>query len=179
MEAAIAASDYWAFCHATLWEGNCVDTWYTEFFADHLSRRREQLAELLAPHTYIASLSAVEAMSWLAIGDWRRCLARLRVALGSDPGPSADVSARLAAARLAAWQGRPVEALAHMARVDELFAESSTFLNHSFAAVRAEVHLAAGRPQAAYEAAITGATFVGTPPTMCEWLMPLATSGPR
>ena len=175
VEAAVAADDYWAFCHATLWEGNCVDTWASRAYADHLRRRREQLAELAAPHTYIAWLSSVEAMSWLAVGDWRRCLARLRVVLGSDPGPFADVSARLVAARLAAWQGSAVEAQAHMVRVEELFVESSTFLNHEVDAVRAEVHLAAGRPRAAYEAAIAGATLPGAPPTMCEWLMPLAT----
>ena len=175
VDAAVEAGDWWAFCHATLWEGNCVDTWSTEFYANHLRRRREHLTELGAPHTYIALLSADEAMSWLAIGDWRECMARLRFALGSDPGPFADASARLAAARLAAWQGRPVEAQAHMARVDELFGESSTFLNYGFDAVRSEVYLAAGRPQAAYDAAITGATSAGTTPTMCEWLMPLAT----
>lgn len=174
VDAAVAAGDYWAYCHATFWEGNCVDTWSTKFYAEFLSRHREQLVELGAPHTYVALLCAEEANSWLGIGDWRRCMAGLRVALGSDPGPFADGSARLAAARLAAFQGRPVEAQAHMARVEELFAKSSSFVNQGFDAIRAEVHLAAGRPQAAYEAAIIGATFSGVPPTMCEWLMPLA-----
>ena len=113
------------------------------------------LAELLAPHTYIASLSAVEAMSWLG-SRLAAVPARLRVALGSDPGPSADVSARLAAARLAALQGRPAEAQAHMARVENCRRELE-LPRQRVAAGRAEVHLAAGRPQAAYEAAITGA----------------------
>ncbi|MET0448462.1 MAG: LuxR C-terminal-related transcriptional regulator, partial [Aeromicrobium sp.] len=121
-----------------------------------------------------ALLSADEAISCLAIGDWRRCVSRLRFALGSDPGPFADTGARLAAARLAAWQGRPVEAQAHMERIDELVAGNSSFLNYEYDGVRAEVLLAAGRPQAAYDAALDGATTPGVPPTMCEWLMPLA-----
>jgi DNA-binding NarL/FixJ family response regulator len=98
----------------------------------------------------------------------------LRVVLGSDPGPLADVSARLTAARLAAWQGRHGEAAAHLARADELFAETSEFLNYDFDAIRAEVFLAAGQPEAAYEAAMAGAMLPGTPPTMSEWLIPLA-----
>ncbi|WP_022884441.1 helix-turn-helix transcriptional regulator [Glaciibacter superstes] len=172
--AAALARDYWAYCHATLWEANALEMWSSGTYADHLRMRREQLAELGGPHAYIAMLSADEASSWLAIGEWRECLSRLRVALGSDPGPFADVSARLAAARLAAWQGRVEEAQAHLARADELFEESSGFLNFTFDANRAEVLLAAKDPAAAFDAAMAGANSPGVPPTMCEWLMPLA-----
>jgi DNA-binding CsgD family transcriptional regulator len=34
--------------------------------------------------------------------------------------------------------------------------------------------VAAGRPETAFKAAITGATSPGPPPTMCEWLLPVA-----
>lgn len=172
--AAVEAGDFWAFCHAAMWEANAVDAGTTLFWAEQMRRRREQLMELGAPHVYVALLSANEADSWLAIGRWRECTDRLRFALGSDPGPLTDASARLTAARLAAWQGRPAEAQAHMARVNELFAESSDYLNYGFDAVSAQVHLAAGQPRAAYEAALGGATSDGITPTMCEWLMPLA-----
>lgn len=171
---AVQALDFWALCHATMWEANALETWSSRLYANHLRRARERLAELGAPHAYVALLSAHEASSWLAIGAWRECLDRLRVALGSDSGPFADVSARLTAARLAAWQGRADEATAHLARADELFAESSAFLNYNFDAVRAEACLANGCPQAAFDAAMAGATSPGVPPTMCEWLIPLA-----
>ena len=174
LDAAVAAGDFWAFCHATLWEANALETWSTRRYAEQLRRRREEMTALGAPHSYIAWLSAVEACDWLAIGEWRECLDRLRVALGSDPGPMADVHARLAAARLAALQGRPDEAEAHLARSQELLPAASEFLALEFDAIRAEVHLASGNPVAAYDAAMTGATSAGVAPTMCEWLMPLA-----
>jgi DNA-binding CsgD family transcriptional regulator len=85
-----------------------------------------------------------------------------------------DVSARLTAARLAALQGRHGEAAAHLERADELYQETSGLLNLVFDAVRAEVNVAAGRPEIAFEAAMTGATSPGPPPTMCEWLLPVA-----
>ncbi len=174
VDAAVQARDYWAFVHATLWEANALETWASRTFALQLARRREELTALGAPHAYIAKLSGDEANGWLASGDWRECQLRLRVVLGSDPGPIADVGARLTAARLAAWQGRQAEAEAHLARADELFSGTSEFLALEFDAIRAEVCLAAGDPQAAYAAAMTGATLPGVPPTMCEWLVPLA-----
>lgn len=173
-EASVVARDFWAFVHASLWEANAQEMFSSELYAHLMRLRRGELVTLGAPHAYIAKLSADEASSYLAIGKWRECLLRLRVVLGSDPGPLADVSARLTAARLAAWQGRHSEAAAHLARADELFAETSEFLNYEFDAIRAEVFLAAGQPQAAYESALAGATLPGTPPTMSEWLIPLA-----
>jgi DNA-binding CsgD family transcriptional regulator len=86
----------------------------------------------------------------------------------------ADVVARLAAARLSAWQGRLDEAAAHLERADELFSERSEFLGSEFNAIRAEVHLAAGDPEAAFGFALAGAMSAGVAPTMCEWLIPLA-----
>ena len=99
-------------------------------------------------------MSAFEADAWLTIGEWRACQDRLRDALGSDPGPFADVHARLAAAQLAAWQGRTAEAQAHLTRADELFAEGSEFLPFSFDVSRAVVSLAADDPEAALAAAL-------------------------
>lgn len=171
---AIEARDYWAYSHAVLWEGNSLETWPSRPVAENLRARREQLVELGAPHTYVAWLSATEAWGWLGVGEWRQCLQPLRVALASDPGVLVDVNARLTGARLAALQGRSTEAAAHLARADELFAETSAFLNFQFDAVRAEVLLALGDPVAAYDAAMVGITSEGVPPTGCEWLLPFA-----
>lgn len=172
--AAIEAKDYWAMVHATLWQANATEAWASQSFADLLLAGRERLMAVGAPHVYVAKLAADEAASYLAIGHWRECARALRVVLGSDPGPLGDVSARLTAGRLAALQGRVEEALAHLERAEELFALGSGYNNFSFDAIRAEVFLAVGNPAAAYAAAMAGATKDGQPPTMCEWLIPLA-----
>lgn len=172
--AAVVASDWWAFVHATMWEDNARLSSDRES-ADLLRRRREQLAALGAPHVNIAQLSAVEAESLLMVGNWSACQDRLRVTLGSDPGPFADVRSRLIAARLAAQQGRVAEATAHLERVDELLGgDPARYRNLNVDATRATVLLEAGRPAEAYQAALAGATEPGVPVDMCEWLLPLA-----
>jgi DNA-binding CsgD family transcriptional regulator len=171
---ALKARDFWAFVHATYWSGNNQGPWTSEAYGDLLRRARHELVGQGAPHAYTAKIAADEAGSYLTVGDWRKCQEALRFALGFDPGPMGDVAARLTAARLAALQGRHGEAAAHLERADELYQETSGLLNLTFDAVRAEVHVAAGRPEAAFEAAMTGATSPGPPPTMCEWLLPVA-----
>lgn len=172
--AATQARDYWAMVHATIWQANATETWLSQSFADLMRLGRERLVGLGAPHVYVAKIAADEAGSYLAIGLWRECAKALRVVLGSDPGPLGDVSARLTASRLAALQGRLEEAQAHLERAEELFAYQSGYNNFDFDAIRSEVLLASGNPSAAYAAAMTGATKEGQPPTMCEWLIPLA-----
>ena len=174
VEAAAEAQDGWAFVHASLWEANGIDSPVSPLWARQVQHRREQLETLGGAHPYRAWLSATEAASWLYSGQWERCAQRLRVALGTDPGVAPDVITRLVAARLAALQGRQREAEAHLERAEELFAETSTFLAFEFDAVRATVRLHAGDLEGAVEAALTGATVEGVPPTMCEWLLPLA-----
>ena len=171
---ALQARDWLAYVHAAMWEANAVETWASETYATRMRDRRLELERHGGPHAYVAWLSAAEALSWLTSGSWREADARLRVALGSDPGPLGDVEARLAAARLATLQGRQDEAEGHLLRVEELVADGSAFLALEYDAVRAEVRLGAGDFAGAYEAALAGAVHAGAPPTMCEWLMPLA-----
>jgi len=85
-----------------------------------------------------------------------------------------DVSGRLTAARLALLQGRGAEAAAHLARAEEINTDSGAFVNLSFAAVRAQVESAVAHFRMSYESALAGAMRPGPPPTMCEWLLPLA-----
>jgi DNA-binding CsgD family transcriptional regulator len=174
VEEAARAGDGWAFVHAALWEANAIDTPVNPRWAQRVQTRREELERLGGAHPYVAWLSATEAGSWLYAGEWKACSERLRVALGSDPGVGPDVITRLVAARLAALQGRQREAEAHLERAEELCADTSTFLAFEFDAVRATVRLHAGDLEGAVEAALTGATVEGVPPTMCEWLCPLA-----
>lgn len=171
---ALQARDFWAFVHATYWTGNAQDPWTSEEYADLLGCARRELVQQGAPHAYAAKIAATEAASYLAIGAWQKCRAALRIAVGLDPGPMGDVDARLTAARLAHLQGRHDEAAIYLERAEELYKENSGYLNLTFDAVRAEVHVAAGRPGSAFSAAMTGATSPGPPPTMCEWLLPIA-----
>jgi tetratricopeptide (TPR) repeat protein len=175
--AAARARDPWAFVHAALWEANALQDIESERYLGTLHGRRVELALLGAPHPYVAWLAVVEAAGHLHRGDWEVSRRRLREALGSRPGASADVMGRLTAAELAARQGRPQEALGHLTRADELFAETSTFLAFQFDACRAIVRLFAGDPRGCVTAALAGTATPGVPPTMCEWLMPLAARG--
>lgn len=173
-EAAREARDPWAFSRASLLEANALETWTTSQFAELMRRRRAQASEFGAPHSYLAFFAANEASAWVAIGEWEEGVRALRVALGANPGELADIQARLAAARLAAAQGRVSEARGHLDRADEIVQDASAFRASEFDAVRAFVCLAESKPADAFEAAMTGLLAEGVPPTMCEWLLPLA-----
>ena len=74
-----------------MWEADAFRTWGSAAYSLLIRDRRVEMVERGGPHAYAAWMSAVEAQNWLIIGDWRECDARLRVALGSDPGPLGDV----------------------------------------------------------------------------------------
>jgi DNA-binding CsgD family transcriptional regulator/tetratricopeptide (TPR) repeat protein len=172
--AAAQARDFWGYVHASLWASNCLDSESSLEVIEHRRRSREELTSLGGPHAYVAWLSASEATGLLWRGDWRDCVERLRVALGSTPGPMGDVKARLTAALLAVRQGRLAEAEAHLERADELFGEHSGFLAFEFDAVRAELAIAKGDTEGAIAAAMTGVQSEGAVPTLIEHLIPLA-----
>lgn len=173
-EAALRTPNWQAFLHAALWEANARETWASRVYAESLRSRREQMIEHGAPHSYIGKLAADEAVSWMAVGEWWACAERIRDVFASDPGPFADIDARLVAARLASWQGRQAEADQHMARAGELLADNVNFIALEVDAVRSEVRLGAGDLAGAYAAARVGIDLDGVAPTMCEWLLPLA-----
>lgn len=174
VSAAARAREGWAFVHATMWEANSIGSEPESEYSQLLNDRRAEAAGLGMPHRYQAWLAAVEASGRLHAGDWVACQQLLRLALGSTPGALVDASARLTAARLAALQGHTHEAEGHLARADELFAETSTFLAFEFDAVRALVLLSGGHRREAIDAAAAGIATDGVLPTMCEWLLPLA-----
>ena len=103
------------------------------------ARIREEMTSLGAPHCYVARVSAHEAFGLALLGDWRGCAERLRVVLGSAPGPKGDIIAPLTAALLAMWQGGWAEAEAHLARAEELVELNSNLLFYGLDAVRAPV----------------------------------------
>ena len=174
VDAGFRSRDWWGCTAAIVWKALCTDIWSSPEYTRSLSSGRELLARAGAPHAYIAWIASMEASCCLALGAWQECAARLRETLASEPGVLADVSARLCSARLAAWQGRQLEAEQHLARADELFAQHSEYLGFYFDAVRAEVRLGAHDPEGAYLAALAGITVPGAAPDMCEWLVPLA-----
>jgi DNA-binding CsgD family transcriptional regulator/tetratricopeptide (TPR) repeat protein len=174
MEAALEAGDHLAFNHAADIEATSLEVWASRTYAESLRRRRIQLGASVAPHVYVAWLAHAEAAAWLAVGDWSGCRAALRFCFGADPGLYVDAGARLTAARLAALQGRPAEAVAHLTRAEELLPSRRLSLSFGMDAVRAEVYLAAGDPRAAFAAASDGLVEPNMVALMSEWLLPLA-----
>ena len=174
VEVARDAGDWWAYVHAMMWEADALRTWGSAAYSVLIRDRRIEMVERGGPLAYAAWMSAVEAQNWLIIGDWRECDERLRVVLGSDPGPLGDVMARLVAARAATLRGRQAEAESHLLRVEELMVDGAAYLGLEFDAVHAEVRFGAHDHDGAYRAAMNGARTSGAPPTRCEWLMPLA-----
>ncbi|WP_162253932.1 LuxR family transcriptional regulator [Phycicoccus sp. Soil748] len=171
MAAAAEARDFPVFANAAAWASNCIDIGAASLDATALlSRSRERLELLGAPHRYVAKLCAQEAYALLMLGRWQVCVERLRVALGSSPGPRADGIARLTASLLDTRQGRWDQAEAHLARVAEL--SGSRFEFFGYHAIRAELLIAQGDPLAGFEAAMAG-VGVGHA-NLTEHLMPLA-----
>jgi DNA-binding CsgD family transcriptional regulator len=134
---------------------------------------QDQLAAMGSPHTHISEMCAQEAYSLLVAGDWRTCLARLRVALGARPGVLADGRARMIAALLASRQGRLAEARAHFARAEELFTGGSNFRVFALDAVHAELAVATGDTALALSVATRGLRQT-LPSNDVERLLPLA-----
>ena len=174
VDQAAAARDWWAYVHAVNWENNALPEPFGQESAAHLRRRRQQLAELGGPDPYLIQLSAEEAELDLELGDWRQCQRLLREAVIADPGPVADIRSRTVAARLAAYQGRASEALAHVERAAELIAGQRQYRNLNVDATAATVLLEAGRPAEAYRIAFTAVTDPGLPVDLVERLLPLA-----
>ena len=174
VDAAVAAQNWGAFVHAVMWESNSLPEPYGEAAADDLRRRREQLAAQGGGDANLVQIAAVEAEVRLDLGDWLACEQLLRETLVSDPGPMADLRSRITAARLAAYQGRGGEALAHVGRADELISNQARYRNLNLDAARAQALLAADRPAEAYRVALAAATEPGVPVTMAEYLVPLA-----
>ena len=171
---AAQAGDWWGFVHAVMWQSNAEVSLASQDGLRHLRERREQLAALGAPHAHLARICVVEAGERLAAGDWEGCEASLRSTLASDPGPHADVQARLTAAQLSAWQGRVAQARAHLTRAEELVTDPERYRNYAFEAVRATVLLEEHRPAEAFQTALAAAERPGVPPHWGEWLVPSA-----
>jgi hypothetical protein len=162
------------FVWAVGWAANCLDaSAASRDVVEHMRRSRAEMVSLGAPHCYVAQTSAYEAFGLLLLGHWRGCRERLRVTLGSTPGPRADMIARLTAALLATWQGRWAEADGHLVRAEELFAARSILRGHGLDAVRAELALATDDTEQAVAIALAGVENHGHA-NMVERLIPLA-----
>jgi DNA-binding CsgD family transcriptional regulator len=171
---AAKAGNIQGFVAAVGWTANCLDaSAASRDVVEHMRRSRAEMVSLGAPHCYVARTSAYEAFGLLLLGDWRGCRERLRVTLGSIPGPRADMIARLTAALLATWQGRWAEASGHLVRAEELFAARSILRSQGLDAVRAELALATGDTEQAVAIALAGVENHGHD-NLVERLIPLA-----
>jgi DNA-binding CsgD family transcriptional regulator len=174
VEAAAAARDWWAFPHAAIWESNAAPEPYGAEEADALRRRYDQLAALGGPQSALVYVAVAEIEARLDLGDWQACDRLLRETLVCDPGPLADLRARILAALLAAYQGRRADAVGHMHRAEELVGDQPRYRNLNLDAARATVLLTAGRPAEAYRTAVAAVEDTGVPVHMAERLVPLA-----
>jgi DNA-binding CsgD family transcriptional regulator len=170
---ALEARDWWAFVHATFWHANSIDGPACPATLDCQRAGRETLISLGAPHTYVAWLSASEAVGLLHLGRLRECQARLREVFGFSPGPLPDAMARLVAAQLANRQGRRQEAESHLARAEELLVGQSEFVVLETDAVRAEMAVTA-RDTERVLALVPDMSSDFVAPTSVERLVPLA-----
>jgi DNA-binding CsgD family transcriptional regulator/tetratricopeptide (TPR) repeat protein len=141
--------------------------------ADIFHHAMTTLTALGAPHAHVAEMCAWEANMLLAAGDWRGCRARLRVALGARPGPRGDAVARLTAAELAARQGRPGEAEAHLARAEELLPAYDVNPGLDFDHIRTLVGAALDDPAQTFALARRG--LGRTSDQLSEFMVPMAT----
>lgn len=173
-QAAAEARDFWGYVHATMWHANAVATWSSAEYGQILHDARIEAAGLGAPAGYLGMLAVGEAAGALAIGQWRACASLLRGTLGAAHIPICDVQSRLVAARLAALQGRPEEAQAHLDRAREISSQLDRFPPFEFSAVTAEVQLHDGKPEDAARTTLTALAGGALNVTMCEWLVPLA-----
>lgn len=174
IKAATRARDFWALFAAITWQANATESGASQAFAELMRTGRGIMASAGAPHVYIAVIVGYEAAAWMGVGAWEECAKALRIALGSDPGVMAATGVRLTAARLAIWQGRQSEAAAHLARAEELAEKKSEYITFEFEVLRAEFHLAAGNPDAAYAAALGDGDPEHMRQIMAEWRLPLA-----
>jgi DNA-binding CsgD family transcriptional regulator/tetratricopeptide (TPR) repeat protein len=169
--AALEAGDFLVYVSAVAQATNCIDIGTTNpKVEEHLAERREQLVALAAPHRFVAMLCAMEAYNLFMRGEWRECESRLRVAMGSTPGPRADGIARLTAALLDTRHGRWRQAEEHLARAVETPGSNYEFFGYH--AIRAELAIARGDNRTGFDTAMAGVNF--THANLIEHLLPLA-----
>lgn len=150
------------------------DSAWSPWFAAQIARDRDRLVAAGAPQHEIAFFDILEADARLFMGEWERCEAILRSCMTTRLQPMWDAGARLTLAHLAVMQGRLEEAAAHLDRAEEVVIDSSNFAEFEFDAIHALVSLLAGDPEAAYSHAVNGMTWDTIPPTMVDYLLPLA-----
>jgi DNA-binding CsgD family transcriptional regulator len=158
---------------AGYWIANSTEGPTPQTFIANVGEARQELERAGAPHFFVSDMCSLEAEALLWVGDWRTCLDRLRVTLGARPSTLADARSRNTAALLASRQGRRAEAAAHFERAEELISVSSEFRAFPFDAVRAELAIAAGDTERAFESALHGLGLVPLPGDP-EVLLPLA-----
>ena len=172
-EAALLSGNWLAYVNAVMWTSNSMDSAMSPAVVAQMAHGREVLTALRAPHCYTAWLAATEALGLLHLGRLRECLDRLRLALGSSPGPMGDANARLVAAELACRQGRRDEAEGHLARAEELFPRVADYRALPADAVRATLALAAGDADRAL-ALVPDPDAPEAPTDLVERIVPLA-----
>ena len=173
IEAAASSGDGALMSHAVLWHANARGDMGLDW-ARTVDRGARLMEDRGMPQRYAGWLSAAVVDNFWMFGEVETCRTRLRVALGSDAGPTGNHLARAAAAVLAASEGRQEEADAHLARAWEVVEDPLSYLDLPAAFATAHVLVHRGDAEGAFDIARRGMTRAGARPTRCEWLAPLA-----
>ena len=168
----LSSGDFWAFDYGVAMESNAEGLVCSQANLRIMLRAREDMVAMGAPHSWVATLCQDAARVAVALGELTAARELVRFALGSDPGPFADVGIRLVATRLATLTGRAREAEQHWGRVEEL--AKDRFRHFGDDTVHAEMLLAAGDPSQAVDVCLDVLRAGGDYVTMAEWLLPLA-----
>lgn len=163
---------FWPAMLAGFWEAYAQPDYRSA--ARSLGAIRSELETAGAPYLVTATVALTEARTRITIGDVAAARAALRHVRAEDPPRFIDLGLRTASALLAAYQGRPDEAEAHLRRARERFPEPPAYTRSSEAHARALARFARGDAEGAFE--VLSRRLADAPgDNSCEWLVPLAT----
>ena len=175
VQGAVEARDWWGFVHASLWEANTS-----------ASNAHDAWARVIARAAGAAGRAGRAAPVPRVAVDrrGRRALPRRRLE-GGDANCSGSLSVPTPVLRptsrpgswpreLAAAQGRQHEAEDHLCPGRRAVRRHDRLPGLAVRRDESLVRTGAGDARGAYAAALTGLLSAGVPPTMCEWLCPLA-----
>lgn len=163
---------FWPAMLAGFWEAYAQPDYRSA--ARSLGAIRSELEAAGAPYLVTATVALTEARTRITLGEVAAARSALRHVRAEDPPRFIDLGLRIASALLAAYQGRPDEAEAHLRRARERFPDPPAYTRSSETHAHALARFARGDAAGALEVL---APLIDDAPgdNSCEWLVPLAT----
>lgn len=168
---ALPEGHFWPAMLAGFWEAYAQPDYRSA--ARSLAAIRAELEDAGAPYLVTATVALTESRTQVTLGEVAAARAALRHVRAEDPPRFIDLGLRTVSALLAAYQGRPDEAEAHLRRAAERFRDPPAYTRSVTAQARALARLARGDAAGALDV-LMPLIDVGPGDTSCEWLVPLA-----